>query len=395
MLSKTRVTLPKLISYINSFTITESNKIINKKITIFPLQIKSNDNFKFKCLDTNKSQNINDFPEKLKLIFDPFIKDIIRFGSNKNYDNDNNLSLYFSILFLLINDFDKLPDKDQQNAIIKLRDKLIIFISIHDNLKNQHYNEFGWSKKDIIDTLIKFETNKLIIKILADYFNINIFILNIVEDKIYVVSENNFYDMFRPNILISVNYEIFEPLIYSNSKLIEYNSGLIKKLITVDKNNLILINFSLKNQQIIKFEISLSNIQKYNKNNIKTDLIETKLEPDVNNIELIKTENVTKLQPVLSEIEIENDYEEILQSDANVYIKDIEKPKKNILCEKSSLSQLNFKISPKMKLDELQHIATKLNIVLKKENNNKSNKSNKSKTKTELINEINSILKNN
>jgi len=81
--------------------------------------------------------------------------------------------------------------------------------------------------------------------------------------------------------------------------------------------------------------------------------------------------------------EIENDYEEILptESNTNAYIKDIEKPKnittKHIFFynDKPSSPQL-IKIFPKMKLDELQNIAVKLNIVLKKDNNNKSNKSN-------------------
>lgn len=375
MLAKTRVSLPELISYVLSFSTEETNNDVMNMV--FPSQVKSNDEFYFSCLKTGESKNINDFPEKLKTIFDPFIKDLVRHGSKKTYDNDNNLSFYFSVLYLLVNNFSKLPSKDQLNYITKLRDKLIIYVSNEDIIKQNEYETLGWIKKEIMNSLIKFKINKIIVKIVSDYFNMNIFLLNIMEDRIYVASENTSYDMFRPSILLAFNNDTFEPLVYSDSNLLDYNSGPIKKLITVDKNFILLIDANIKNDKQSPFVITLSNLNKYIK--------EEKIEVIQTNIVIKEEENKESSDCV------ENDYGEVAidESDANLFIKDIEEhntPK--------TPTQLIFKISPKMKLDELQEIAKKLNIVLDKEIKKGKNISNKQKTKGELIDEINILLKN-
>lgn len=376
MLSKTRVSLPKLISYILSFSSEETNNDVMNMV--FPSQMKSNDEFNFSCLKVGESKNINDFPEKLKTLFDPFIKDLMRHGSKKNYDNDNNLSFYFSILYLLINNFNKLPSKDQLNCITKLRDKLIIFVSNEDNIKQQEYDNMGWIKKDVLNSLIKFKINKIIVKIVADYFNINIFVLNTIEDKIYVASDNSSYDMFRPSIFLVFNNDTFEPLVYSDSNILDYNAGPVKKLITVDKNYILLMDANLKNDKQIPFIISLSNLNKY---------IKKETETVQQNIVIKEEEEETKES---SEC-VENDYGEVVldESDANVFIKDIEEHK-----TPAAPTQLIFKISPKMKLEEIQEVATKLNIILDKEIKKGKSVSNKQKTKIELIDEINLVLKN-
>ena len=397
MLSKKRITLPKLISYILSFTTDNANKDILD--TVFPCQIRSNDEFQFSCLKFGESKNINDFPEKLKNIFDPFIKDLIRYGSRKTFESDMNLSLYYSILAQLIKNYEKFPLKDQLNYITKLRDKLIIYVS-GDIMQEHEYDKLGWTKKDITNSLIQFKSNKLVMKLIADYFNINIFVLNIVEDKLYVISENDYYDMFRSNIFVVFNIDTFEPLIYSDSNILEYNSGPIKKLYTVDKNSIILMDTNLIDHQPLQFNIKLSNLNKYakmipvNENNIVISI------QDTINDTAEQINDIAEQINAKTEVDIENEYEEVVpeESDANAYIKDIEKSeseKVNMKKQSDKLisTQLVFKISPKMKLSELQKIAEKLNIVLEKDNT-QSGKKKLVKTKGELIDEINSVLKN-
>ncbi|QKF93761.1 hypothetical protein QKU48_gp0303 [Fadolivirus algeromassiliense] len=384
MLSKTRITPPKLISYILSFTTEDvNNDVMNM---VFPSQIKSNDEFNFSCLKFGESKNINDFPEKMKTIFDPFIKDFIRYGIKKTFDNDNNLSFYYSVLSLLVNNFDKLPTKDQFNYITKLRDKLIIYMSNDEIFKQQEYTNMGWIKKDLMNSLIKFKINKIIVKIVADYFNINIFVLNIMEDRIYVSSDNETYDMFRPNIFLAFNNDTFEPLIYSDSGLLDYNSGPVKKLITVDKNYVNIMNANLKDDKILQFTITLSNINKYIKDDSRKN---NKIDSESTPQEIIEEKENTDVSD-----EIENNYGEIIpdESDANAYIKDIEE--NNNSKQITPATQLVFKISPKMKLEELQEVAKKLNITLEKETKKGKTVISKQKTKGELIDEINVVLKN-
>lgn len=371
MLSKKRLPLTTLISYVLSFTADNVNK--NSLDAVFPTKIKSNDEFTFESLSLGESRNINDFPKKLKNIFDPFIKELNRHGSKKSYDEEHNISLYYSILSHLINNFSDLPEDDQYNYIKKLRDKLIIFVSSNDTFEKYKYDELGWVKKDILTSLAQFKLNKILLKLVADYLNLNIIMLNVIEDLIYIVSENDSYDMFRRNIILVYNAEeYFEPVTYSNTFLLDYNTGIIKKLITVDKNFLMLLGINLKDEvNTINFNIKLTPLE------IKPD--------DKNNNHDITSDSSKK-----DHKEIENEYGEILptESDANAYVADIESNKKKV----TPSNQLVFNISSKMKLDELQNIAQKLNIDLEKDSKTKSGKK-LTKTKTELISEINSMLK--
>lgn len=347
MLSKKRVTLPKLLSYILSLT-TDTVNDNNVLETVFNHQTKSNDEFKFNCLKVGESKNINDFPDKLKTIFDPFIKEFIRHGSRTTFDNDANLSLYYSILVCIIKDFRTVSVADQLILINKLREKIILFLTNEDTFKNYDYEKLGWIKKDIINSFVQYKTNKLVLKVIADYLNINMFILNIIEDKIYVISENDSYDMFRRSIFLVFNEDNFEPLLYLDNAILDYFSAPIKKLVTVDKNLLLIMNTSMANEQQINFNIKLSNLDQYIKKVPESD----------KNSDNIDT--------------VENEYGEVI-------VEDSEEPE----------AKLVFHISSKMKKDELQQIAKKLNIDIEKDGAKKKIP----KTNNELITEINTKLK--
>lgn len=366
MISKKRVELTALISYVLSF----AEKTIDNTVleAIFPDQIKSNDEFTFNSLNPGETSNISDLSLKLKSIMDPYLKDIIRYGIIRKFDGDSNLSLYASILFHVMPNYQKLSQKEQYDCIVKLRDKLIIYISNNDNIKFHNYkDELGWVKKDIIDSLVKFKTNKIILKLIADYFYINIFLFNVIEDKIYVVSGNNSYDMFRKSIMLVLNDMTFDPIVYNNTSILEYTSGPIKKLVTVDKKFLILLDTNLKENIPAHFTIRLDDVSRYLKEEETVEQPQVKQSSDGN--------------------DQENEYGEVVpnESDANAYIKDIENTEKEISGKSPSAPQLVFNISQKMKLNELQDIAKKLNVDL--------NKGSKKKTKIELIDEINIVLK--
>lgn len=368
MLSQKRVELTKLISYVLSFAEQTTNS--EELETIFPDQIKSNDEYVFNTLEPGDSRNINDLSAKIKKIMDPYIKEIIRYGINNKFNN-NDLSLYASILFQLVDCYKNLSPQKQHEYILKLRDKLIIYVSNPTTIKFHGYkDELGWVKKDIVDSFVKLKTNKITLKVLADYFNINIFLFNVVDDKIYVVSGNDSYDMFRKSILLTLNGTVFEPLVYSGKGLLDNNTGPIKKMITVDRKILILLDTNLKEQLPPTFVIKLANLFKYLKDE---------------DIEKYKGEEKGDKNKTSDN---ENEYEEVIpsESDANAYIKDIETTDKL-----DGKVNLVFNISSKMKLSEVQEVAKKLNIDVKKKG--KSDGKTIAKTKKELIDEINSVLK--
>jgi hypothetical protein len=408
MLEKKRVTLPKLISFILSFS-KENHKDADLDV-VFD-NIKSNDEFKFENLRYGETRNINDFSKQLKTIFDPFIKDFKRLGSRTNLPNINsNVSLFFSILSQVYPDFYKFGPDDQATNIIKLRDKLIIHLSADKIMDFYNYTALGWSKKDLTNSLVQFKSNKMVLKLLADYFNLNIFILNISDDKLYLLSANDHLNIFRQNVFVVFYNDVFEPLIYNNVSMLKYNSEPLKKLIHVDKGFIKLMSVNLnqdKKEESQNIKMLLEDLSKYvsenenvkndkdNKQDIKSN------ETDKDNVELNNTEQNN------TEMLEDNKYGEVYLEESDAHIDDIENAdhdkkdhgKKNNIAnknkvfvenadssnEKNEKNKIKFNISSKMKLEELQNIAKKLNVSIDK---NLDSGKKKQKTKTELIEDL-------
>jgi hypothetical protein len=169
------------------------------------------------------------------------------------------------------------------------------------------------------------------------------------------------------------NKDTFEPLTFLDNSVVLYDCPIIKKLVTVDKHFINLMNINIKDSSALIFNLKLDNLEKYVK------------EPTT----------IQEKTPSDNTEEVENGYGEILpdESDANVYVKDIED--ETVVEPELNSTQLVFKISPKMKLEELKEIAKKLNIETEKTAKTATKKNVKkcAKTKTELIEEINKILK--
>jgi len=94
--------------------------------------------------------------------------------------------------------------------------------------------------------------------------------LNIVEDKIYVVSSDNVFNMFRENIFIIFNENNFEPILYKNTPVLSYNSDPIMKLLKVDKN---MLSFLHTNE---KFQVGPEDLNKYNPNPVQEPITDNK-----------------------------------------------------------------------------------------------------------------------
>ena len=366
MLSQKRVETQKLITFVKLLS-KDNNKI---NYVVEPKQDFKNRDNTFKCLNRNETKMTNDLPPKLRSYFDPFIKEFIRHGSTKTYITNENVSLYYSILKSCIPKFSECDEQKQIEYIKSLREKLVAYISNTEIFKTNGYDKMKWNKKSIIQSLMQFKVTKLTLKLLADYFSVNIFMLNILEDKLYVVSGNDYYDMFRYNVFVASNTNTFESLSYLDEYMLTYDNVLVKKVISIHKNILILFNTNLNEtpDALIPLEF-----------NIKLD--------DFN---------------IVLPLNKENDYDEITESESN-FVKDVEvkhekteepstklqKPESKITTEEKPITGVVFNVSQKMKLDALQEMAAKLNIDI---NKLATNGKPKPKTKIELVDEINMIM---
>jgi hypothetical protein len=221
------------------------------------------------------------------------------------------------------------------------------------------------------------KNNRMMIRFLADYFYINIFILDIQDDKIYVNYPEEQFNIFKMNLFLIFYNDVFEPLINEN-KLWNYNQEYIKKLINVNSSNINVFNDNFSKDYTDKvFQIGSEDLTKYLNNNNDDD---NEIDEDCDNkYEEIITEDDTndykliEVDTTETEMKVDND----MTSD--VFVK----------CNKNDKIELPD-INMKMKLSELQQLAVKHNISLVS-GKTKSGKD-KYKTKKILLNDLKRLL---
>jgi len=264
MASNNRITLTRLIQFIGSFN--QEKDIINHVDNVFINSIKSNDEHVFSTLKYPNSDTCKHLPTKLTSIFNPFIKGFKRFGyrSTLNDINNYNMSLIFSIISNISSSFYTMSQTDQFNNIINIRDQLLDFIIKDDNFATFGYNSLSWNIKDVINSIKTFKSNRLIIRLIVDYFAINLFLLNITEDKIYSICTDDKFDPFRKSLFILFYNDYFEPIQYNGMGLIDSDNEIIKKLINVDKLSICVLDADINVNKISKlFTVEPENLDKY------------------------------------------------------------------------------------------------------------------------------------
>lgn len=372
---KKKITDQKLISFIlsssNQQIIIDKRDLFNETPNV-EFSIVSDSNINCSPLDHNTNSPLDNLQNNLKLLTKDYANNMMRYGTY--FDETNNTSLYYTILFHIYPEFRNMSVIDQTNYIGKLRDKLIIYAS-----DSKLYEKYRWTKRDMIDTFTQYKVNKIILKLIADYFSLNLFILNISLDYMNIVSSIDYFDIFRQNVIISFCDDSFEPILYNDNSLLDYNNDLIQHLLL----NPTLMVFS--NDKSIKFCIKLDNVNNSEKevNKIIIDKVEIPPEKSstvdsTNEYEVRRgfnqgIQSVTKdsAQKILS-----NSKSEVKEELNENNYTEIQSENKQI--------KMDIKINNKMKLEEIQSIAQKLNIDIKIVN--------RRKTKDQLMMEIKKAL---
>ena len=395
-----RITLNKLISYISTNCIKETD-VGKNSISDLINDDNTNENVVFNILKTGKSQTISDIPPNLKSIFDPFIKNLIRHNSIQNLKNsDYNCSLYFCILFCLFDDFPNSNYNEQELFLINFKNKILEDINGKNLFHIFNYKSLKWKQKDLIESIDKFKNNKMVLKFLSDYLSINIFLLNIVEDKIYAIYSESEFNLFKNCIFMTYFNEVFEPLSYinnsnqlnnnnnvSNMRTFNYDHEILKKIVNVDK-----LKISLFDEE--KSFVVGSNSIPVTADKSKEDIAQTKhnslsKDKDKDDHDVVVVNNIFITQDEKKTINVSSDDDKIKEmADNQANIENIQKfaKKNNIIIkdlDKEFIKEL-YEIDLKTKLIDIQNIAKKYKIELMKENNGKT----KAKTKAEIYTEL-------
>jgi len=331
-------------------------------------------------IDLDDSKNINSLPEPFYNITSELNSEkIFRIGSkHKSLINNKkcNTSLYWSFLNCIIEKFNEKSVEERIELINRLVLKIVYDINTTNIYKNNKYITFGWKKNTLIKNIQTCNLPDMVIKFLSDYFNLNIFILNLKKGIIESSYKEDYLNKFKKNIfLIKINDD-YEPILCNNKCLFDYNDLIFNVIISHNKNLVKCINIDYSSRRSIKiFTIGSENLDNY----IREEYVnENNLE---NNYDELIDNNENKINNVIdindsidTDIDIHNQSEDIFY-------------KKEKEIDNFEIKSINIK----MKLKELQDIAKKLKIDIY--SNNKTKKGTfKLKTKMILYDSIVKLL---
>lgn len=354
-------------------------------------------------------KKINYLPENLANIFginlDNFHKylhaGVLQYISHSD-GKKINVSLYSSILVCLKHTFLSQQQQNQELFITKLLNRLKTE-SIGTKFKFFEYDKLGWNKENLKMSIINGNINPHVIKFVSDYLCINIFILDIQQDKVYFPGDE--YISHRKHIfLLKYPDNTYEPCFTEQSRTFTLNDIMVKNLMQHSKkiNTYILLNNFDKNnnfnEQNNEFHEIYEDLTKYvgksskwNKNdpikNItdKTD-IKKLMHHEVNSYD----DSINAYDDMITDTQNDVSHCKLLDIENDTSDNNHEKKPKKINKKETSqndTSSKKYKISDiktTLKIAELQTIAKNLKI--------STEKNGKAKIKKELLDDIKTKL---
>jgi len=255
-----RISTQDLISYIKS-----NIEIINS-IGCIDLDNDTNDEIKVSHhLDQLKFQDVQRItflPPNLAKFFDISQIKYLHAGVLKHCSDKKgaDITLYSSVISCLKQSFLSQPTSDQDALISRF---IARFKSeskgIYDKLG---YKKFKWTRNSLGDDIESNTLGKNVVKYLADYFHINVFILDVSDDIIYFAN-GTLLVPYKKNIFL-LRYEdgTFEPFFTEHSRFVAHSDKLMRKMI----DNLDIIhpfNFSDEPDASVKVQIEEENLSQY------------------------------------------------------------------------------------------------------------------------------------
>jgi hypothetical protein len=428
------LTIDKLITFIKE-NIKLNTSINDNNINSEQLQKEL-----YKKLDFGNTQTFTFLENEFNEILNKYSLNLLRYGTiniaKVINDIEYNISLYFSLLLGIFDDFKSLPKDQQIQCIKKFVEKILLDISAQDLFKKFNYELYDWKKSELVDEIKKYNFGKRIIKFLSDYLHLNIWIFNYETDEINLSYCNNKINKFRDNIILFYDKGIYEIISYNDKFILNSDSEIIIYLYQ-NINNISALQFDFKNDIDITLQFGSDNLEVFSKkitqkingandiwllNHFKRQLNEPNNKPnnESNNESNNKQDNEPNIEPnnkqdneqnnepnnkqdneqnnepnnkqdneQNNEPNIESKNELVVESN-NEPIKSVFVGKMDELNNEMSDDEINElasnkKVNIKMKLDELQQIALSKKISITTLVGGKQ----KNKTKEQLIKEIN------
>lgn len=375
----TRITLIELIDYVKKMS--DNREKINKDNIYAVDSSKNNLNEEtFMSLRYGEEKTLGNLPKILKQIFDPYINNTIRTGT-LHYHNKLNISLIYSILCCAKEDFMEQSNEKKIQYVEEFNKIMVKELYSKNLFKNYEYKQIGWTMKELLSSIRLYKNNTMVLRFLSNFMSLNIFLLNVNQDKIYAIYPEKHYNVYKPSLMLLFYDDIFEPIFYKKNKVWNYKCDPLKKLINIDKVfiGILKINFTKDSEDQI-FSVKSEDLLKF----LPNEEIHAVCSDDSdNNYDEVYTDTVKNIN---AELNIDDDETEV----------DIDtiKNDEDIFCAKNKDDDIVMvqRISTRMKLNELQDLAKTFNIDMIK--GQTKNGKDKMKTKAELYEELMICLKN-
>ena len=369
-------------------------------------------------LNHQKSEQINFLPRNLREWFNIdneqyYHLGVLEYFEPKNVDYDINISLFTSILTCLTSSFSQQSSKNQSEIVHNL------ILRLKKDAKKKFYDfdyknkETSFNHHDLINDLNNGNYGGNLIRYIADYFHINLFILDVEEDEFVFGNIKKFVPFKKTIFVIKFNQHKYEPVFTNKSKYFSFKDDLIEIIIDnitdIDKEIEVLIDENLEKYIVKPLTMSFNEKklliemkkQEY-KDRIKKQLREEnrKLEK-INNIGIVVEDSASSSEEEEDEEKTKTKPKPNIVEDNDSSSDEEEKPKLNVVQDNDSSSdESTFEEDiydtessdeeppqdySKMKLEELKNIAKKLKISLINEG--------KPKTKAIILKDINTKMK--
>lgn len=393
----------------------------------------------FKKLEFGNYQNLSFIENEFNEILNEYSLNLIRYGvlhkETINYSEDNNISLHFSLMMIIKHDYKSLPKEQQLLCIQKFTEKMLLDISSRDLFKKFDYQLYSWTRAELVTEIKKYTLGKRILKFISDYLFLNIWIFNYETDEIMLCYCNDKVNKYRNNIVIFYNQDVYEPISFDGNFIMDIECPLIEHLFNnietvipmqfnFGKDDTVLelghddlTRLSIKKEGKVNGKDAwLVNRFKYEhaneeKNKIEIEKEQSLVEANCQSKENEKKQSTEQTAALAIENKLcasKNDIDKVADeedsqcsSDDDINTEQHEKLTKSIFTKKDT-SKLEYvdniddedtidtavdiveSVSMKMKLDELQQIATGHKISITSIVNGKQ----KNKTKEQLVIEI-------
>ena len=186
----------------------------------------------FYPLKLNLSTKLDVIGNNLDDILSKINDDFCRIGILTNIDDmgDADISLYSSILWVLKDGFSN-SKKQVQSECVKEFIKVFKLGSQSVKFDEFKYKSMGWTYKQLLEDIKSGDVGTTVIRYLADYLHVNIFILNVGDGKLYYSGSSPWVHYKKNVLLVRHSNNNFEPIFTDQTKVFGVESKLVSYLL--------------------------------------------------------------------------------------------------------------------------------------------------------------------